>query len=168
MTKKKAAPDLGPHAAGYLNIYWNAEERSLFADGGIPRSDQALAFDVLCHERWSPPSLLDPNQHRMVKEPSFDNEMEERGYDMTTFRMFIVRRQHPWIHPCEVIVNKSTGQHRRIHHVKWRGKAQPIVVFCVGDDMDKPSSEQFSLEQIEREFMKTTPETEQSFIGAGI
>jgi hypothetical protein len=164
---KKKPPDLGPHAAGYLNIYWNNDERSLFADGDIPRSDQALVFDVLCHERWSPPSLLDANQHRMNKELSFDDEMEQRGYDITTLRVFMVRRQHPWIQPCETIVHKSTGQRRRVHHVKWRGKSQ-IVVFCVGDDMDKQSSEQMSLDWVERDYMPATPETMQPFIGAGI
>lgn len=165
---KKSFPDLGPHAAGCLNIYWNAEERSMYADGGVPRCDQNLAFDVLCHKRWHPPPLTGPNKGRMGQDPSFEDELEERGYDMTTFRMVIVRRQHPWIHPCEVIVNKSTGQHRRVHHVKWRGKAQPIVVFCVGDDMDKPSSEQFALSQIETDFMPVTPETTLTFLDAGI
>lgn len=165
---KKKPPDLGPYAAGYLNVYWNEEERSLFVAGGIPRPDQNLVVDVLCHERWHPPALIGPNKGRMEQTPSFEDEMEQRGYDMTTFRMVIVRRRHPWIQPCEVIVHRSTGQRRRVHHVQWRGKAQPIVFFCVGDDMDKPCSEQFALEQIESDYMPATSDTTLAFIGAGI
>jgi hypothetical protein len=103
----------------------------------------------------------------MELEPSFEDEMEQRGYDITTLRVFMVRRQHPWIQPCETIVHRSTGQRRRVHHVKWRGKSQ-IVVFCVGDDMDKPCSEQMSLDCEERDYMPATHETMQPFIGAGI
>lgn len=164
---KKKPPDLGPHAAGYLNIYWNNDERSLFVDGGIPRPDQHFAVDVLCHGRWYPPSFIDPKRREMGQDPSFEEEMERRGYDITTLRLVMVRRQHPWIQPREMIVHKSTGQRRRVHHVKWRGKSQ-IVVFCVGDDMDKQSSEQMSLDWVERDYMPATPETMQPFIGAGI
>jgi hypothetical protein len=166
--KKKVPPDLGAHAAGYLHITWDEKEDSLYAAGGIPRCDQNYTFMALSEKRWHPPPLTGPHRGTMGQDPSFVDELKQRGYDITTIVFFVVRRQHPWIQPSEFVVHRSTGQRKRIHHVDWNGDQHAKVVMCIGEDMERPSTEYFSLSQVEKDFMPVTPETTMTFLGAGI
>jgi hypothetical protein len=87
---------------GELHIYWGKADRHSSEDvvyhngSGTQRADPRLLHSVLGSERahlnWDAP--IDAKRHDWVTyEPSLWDELEKRGYDLTTLRFYIRKKK---------------------------------------------------------------------------
>jgi hypothetical protein len=75
---------------GELRAKWSRRERDVEADAsGAGRADIYLILDALCGKRFSPsPKVIGAYQ----VDPSLRDELERRGYDITTLKFSIQKR----------------------------------------------------------------------------
>ena len=76
---------------GQVKMYWSKREKDLMFDWNSPasKSDSHLLHNVLCNKRFLP-SFLSPKEWQ--EEKSLIDELEERGYDITTLKFSIKKK----------------------------------------------------------------------------
>jgi hypothetical protein len=91
-----------------LRVFWRKKDRDIVYDG--PSSPDRHLMDGMLTAR---------RMHRDGFDPSLQDELIARGYDITTLKFSVRRFQHPWIQRGRDIWHRKTGEKRRVHHVRW-------------------------------------------------
>lgn len=109
-----------------LRVWWNRHENDLHVMPGGP--DGGMTLTVLCHNPVHGPSMMtgDPAW------PPFIKELERRGYDITTFKLSVQRREeHAWVKRDAILYPQDgRGKPAKVDWIQWRGK-QVTVFFAL-------------------------------------
>ena len=138
-----------------LRVRWMKKDRDIVYDGPCG-PDRHLMHNALTAKRLRTDDGFDP---------SLQDELILRGYDITTLKISVRRFKHPWIQRAAFVWHRKTGEKLRVHHVRWeQGVAyvrlmRPTEAF---GSIDVPRDVQTdgcyrSIEEIERDYQATAP-----------
>jgi hypothetical protein len=98
------------------------------------RYDGHLAYGVLGKDPVHGPSILEPNAPAALP---FLDELERRGYDITTLRMSVqLRDDHAWIKPHALIYPQAGGKPAMVDWIRWRGAEVTVFFMSPGGRHD--------------------------------
>ncbi len=115
--------------AGQLKVQWGKVEDSdpdlVFAGGeGVPREDRHLMHSALDNVRW-----MGPLHDKWAFEPSILEELEARGYDITTLKISIEKKavvgNRP--HPAKETMHSVCGVNASVSMLKVGQVEQSVI-----------------------------------------
>ena len=100
-----------------LRVFWSKKERDIVYDGPCG-PDRHLMHVILTAKR----------RHTDGFDPSLQEELILRGYDITTLKISVRRFSHPWIVSGREVWHRRTKELRRVHHVRYEAGAAFVLL----------------------------------------